>query len=73
VDGLSTRQIGRMEGKNQSNVSRAVSSARARLREKTLEALGKRLSLTDSQLESVVGLVLSRIELNLRSALGVER
>jgi RNA polymerase sigma-70 factor (ECF subfamily) len=69
VDGLSTRQIGKLQGKNQSTVSRAVAAARARLRDATLRSLRERLKLSDSQVESIAGLVVSRLELSLGGVL----
>ncbi|HTP50039.1 MAG TPA: hypothetical protein VMK42_05020 [Anaeromyxobacteraceae bacterium] len=56
-----------------STISRTLSAARLKLHEETRQRLTERLGLTTSQVASLVGLVLSRLELNLASALGRRR
>jgi RNA polymerase sigma-70 factor (ECF subfamily) len=71
VDGLSTRRIALLMGLNQSSIARAMQASRTRLRDETLRRLGQQLELSVSQLESIAGLVISRLELSLGGALAV--
>ena len=69
VAGLTTAEIGRMFQVNQSTVVRWLAAARAQVRERTRERLQELLQLSASEFESLVGLMLSRMDVNLSSAL----
>ena len=54
IDGLTLDQIGQMYGTHKSTVSRWVSRAREVLREETCSYLSRSLSLSPSELQSVI-------------------
>jgi RNA polymerase sigma-70 factor (ECF subfamily) len=73
LDGVSGQRLSGMYRVHASTISRTLSAARLKLHEETRQRLTERLGLTTSQVASLVGLVLSRLELNLASALGRRR
>lgn len=70
LHGVSGHHLSEMYRVHDSTISRTLSAARLKLHEETRQRLTERLGLTTSQVASLAGLVLSRIELNLASALG---
>jgi RNA polymerase sigma-70 factor (ECF subfamily) len=69
VDGLSLGRIGTIYGCHQTSVSRAVQSARGRLVEQTRRLLAERLQLAKDELDSLLGMVESGLDLSLSRAL----
>lgn len=64
VDGLPLAAIGKMLGVHESTVSRWVAAARQRLMELTRASLMKRLDLSDGELESLLGVAHSQLDLS---------
>ena len=69
VTGLSTAQLGTALGVNQSTIVRWLAAARDQLREEIHRGLAQRLGLSGPELESLTGLILSRLDLSVTSAL----
>jgi RNA polymerase sigma-70 factor (ECF subfamily) len=69
VAGLTTAEIGKMFRVNQSTVVRWLAAARTTVRDRTRERLQDLLQLSASEFESLVGLMLSRMDLSLTMAL----
>ena len=69
LDGLSLASIGTMFQKDASNVSRWLSRIRERLLEDTRAALGRRLSLEGSELESLMRVADSELTMSLSGLL----
>jgi RNA polymerase sigma-70 factor (ECF subfamily) len=69
LDGLSIDRIGALYDIHRSTVARWRSNIRRRLLASTREHLQRRLSLTDSEFDSLVALVRSQLALSIRSAL----
>jgi RNA polymerase sigma-70 factor (ECF subfamily) len=69
LDGLSLASIGTMFQRDASNVSRWLSRIRGRLLEDTRSALGKRLALEGSALESVMRVADSELTMSLSGLL----
>ncbi|MFT3838340.1 MAG: sigma-70 family RNA polymerase sigma factor [Myxococcaceae bacterium] len=65
LDGLTLAQVGQMYGKDQSTVSRWLAAARQTLLEATREQLAVKLSLTSSELESVMRAADSELNLSI--------
>lgn len=65
LDGLTLQQVGQMYGKDQSTISRWLAAARATLLEATREQLAAKLSLTSSELESVMRAADSELNLSI--------
>lgn len=63
LDGLSLEQIGALYGVNKSSVSRWLAEVHQQLRRAVLRALGERLALPPPELESLVDLMRSQLEL----------
>jgi RNA polymerase sigma-70 factor (ECF subfamily) len=72
VGGLTTARIGVMFQVNQSTVVRWLAAARAAVRVRTIERLRERLGISADEFESMVGLLLSRLDVSLESALAAE-
>lgn len=73
LDGVSGQRLSEMYRVHASTISRTLSAARLKLHEETRQRLTERLGLTTSQVASLLGLVLSRLEVNLASALARRR
>ena len=69
LDGLSIDRIGALYGIHRSTVARWRSSIRRSLLASTREQLQRRLSLTDSEFDSLIALVRSQLAVSIRSAL----
>ena len=69
VDGLNIDQIGVVYGVHRSTIARWRSAIRRKILVSTREQLERRLSLTDSEFDSIVALVRSQLAFSLRSAL----
>ena len=69
LDGLSIDRIGALYGIHRSTVARWRSNIRRRILASTREQLQRQLSLTESEFDSLLGLVRSQLVLSLRSAL----
>jgi RNA polymerase sigma-70 factor, ECF subfamily len=69
VDGLNIDQIGVVYGVHRSTIARWRSAIRRKILGSTREQLQRRLSLTDSEFDSVVALVRSQLAFSIRSAL----
>jgi RNA polymerase sigma-70 factor (ECF subfamily) len=65
LHGLSMDQLAAVYGTSRSGVAREVAGARERLRRLTLHELSSRLRLSGPELESLLGMVDSRLELSL--------
>jgi RNA polymerase sigma-70 factor (ECF subfamily) len=70
VDGLSMEQIGRAYQVHQTTISRWLSDARERVIEGAKQRLRAELDLPPQELDSLMRLLLSQLELNLSTALG---
>lgn len=70
LDGLSLASIGTMFQRDASNVSRWLGRIRERLLEDTRSALGRRLSLEGSELESLMRVADSELTMSLSGLLG---
>lgn len=69
VDGLRTREIGELHQVNQATASRWLSRAHADLHAATREALMQRLEVETPEIESILRLVRSELEITLRQLL----
>ena len=69
VDGLNIEHIGHALGLSRATVGRRMITARERLLEETLRLLGERLHATPTELESLLGVVRSKLEVSLASLL----
>jgi len=69
VEGLTLDQIGGMEGSHKSSVSRWLSRARQTVGAQVRDILGERLKLSKEELESLMGLLQSELELSLMRVL----
>jgi RNA polymerase sigma-70 factor (ECF subfamily) len=69
LDGLSIDRIGALYGIHRSTVARWRSSIRRSILASTREQLQRRLSLTESEFDSLVALVRSQLAVSIRSAL----
>jgi RNA polymerase sigma-70 factor, ECF subfamily len=69
VDGLNIDRIGALYGAHRSTVARWRTAVRRRVLASTREQLRKSLSLTDSDFDSLAGLVRSQLTVSLRTAL----
>ena len=69
LDGLNIDRIGALYGIHRSTVARWRSNIRRSLLASTREQLQRRLSLTDSEFDSLVALVRSQLALSIRTAL----
>lgn len=65
VDGLNVRQIGRMYGVHFTTAARWIARARELLAENTRTRLMARLQTTPSELERIIGVIASHVELRL--------
>ena len=69
VDGVTMTQIGKVYGVHQSNVSRTLDGARSKVLADVRRLLTDRLRLGDRELDSLVGMVRSGLDLSLSRAL----
>ena len=69
LDGLSIDRIGALYGIHRSTVARWRSSIRRTILASTREQLQRRLSLTESEFDSLVALIRSQLAVSIRSAL----
>jgi RNA polymerase sigma-70 factor (ECF subfamily) len=69
VDGLSGARIAELHGVAASTITRALQGARGALQASARKNLEERLRLSASQIDSLAGLVLSRLEVSLSGAL----
>jgi RNA polymerase sigma-70 factor (ECF subfamily) len=69
VDGLNIDRIGVIYGVHRATVARWRSNIRRKILDSTRALLQRRLSLTDSEFDSIVALVRSQLVLSIRSAL----
>jgi RNA polymerase sigma-70 factor (ECF subfamily) len=69
LDGLNIDRIGALYGIHRSTVARWRSEIRRRILASTREQLQRRLSLTESEFDSLVALVRSQLAVSIRSAL----
>ena len=69
VDGLSLERVGRLRGAHKSTISRQVARIRALLLEEVFTELSSALGLRRSELESLVKLLDSHIELSMSRGL----
>lgn len=65
VDGLSIDDIGRLHGVHRATAARWLAAARTVLAEETRRLLGERLGIATSEIESIVRLVQSRLDVSL--------
>jgi RNA polymerase sigma-70 factor (ECF subfamily) len=72
LDGLSLQQIGKLQKVHTSTISRWLSTTREELFAATRRALCERLQLETQELESLMGLVQSRVEISLHALLADE-
>lgn len=72
IEGLTTERIGAIYGVTRVTVSRWLSRAKAELLDETRRALAERLSLPPAEVESLLGLVASRLDVSLLSLLREE-
>jgi RNA polymerase sigma-70 factor (ECF subfamily) len=72
VDGLSGAKIAELRKVAPSTITRALQSARASLQAKARRNLEERLRLSASQIDSLAGLVLSKLDVSLSRALSNE-
>lgn len=72
VHGLSVREIGRMHGVHHATVARWLAHARGLLLEGTRRVLSERLQVTAGELDSIMGLIESRLDVSVARALGGE-
>jgi RNA polymerase sigma-70 factor (ECF subfamily) len=70
LHGLTMDRLSAMYGESRSGVARRVASARERLLQLTREELSSRLKLAGAEVESLLGLVQSRLDLSLRQLMG---
>jgi RNA polymerase sigma-70 factor (ECF subfamily) len=72
VERLSIDEIAKLEGVHRATAARDVARARARLTEETRRALQERLAVEAGQLDSILRLVGSEIDVSVRRLLGSE-
>jgi RNA polymerase sigma-70 factor (ECF subfamily) len=70
IHGLSVREIARMHGVHHATVARWIASAREVLLDGTRRVLGERLRVSANELDSIMGLIESRLEVSIGRALG---
>lgn len=70
MHGLSVREIARMHGVHHATVARWIGSARTLLLEGTRRVLSERLRVSAGELDSIMGLIESRLEVSIVRALG---
>ncbi len=70
VEGLTVRQIAALYGVNSSTVARRVVRAREQVAEATREGLQRELQIDDEELDALMGLIRSRVDLSLSRVLG---
>jgi RNA polymerase sigma-70 factor (ECF subfamily) len=70
LHGLTMDRLSAMYGESRSGVARRVASARERLLQLTREELSSQLKLAGAEVESLLGLVQSRLDLSLRQLMG---
>jgi len=70
VDGLGVEKLGAMYQVHASTVSRWLATTRETLLIETRRLLGERLKLTSSEVESLLGILRSRMQASLRKVLG---
>jgi RNA polymerase sigma-70 factor (ECF subfamily) len=70
VDGLSMSQIGAIEKLDKSNVSRRLQAIRATVLQKTREGLQQRLGIDEAELDSLIGVMHSQLDVSLERFLG---
>jgi RNA polymerase sigma-70 factor (ECF subfamily) len=73
VDGLSIDEIGRREGTHRATAARRLQRAREGLCEAVREELGRRLTLAADEVDELLQLVRSRLDVSVRSLLKVVR
>jgi RNA polymerase sigma-70 factor (ECF subfamily) len=66
-DGVSVDRIATMYGAHRTTISRRIASARRTLLEETRRSLSERLKLNGKELDSLIALVRSRLEISLES------
>ncbi len=69
VHGLNVRQIARMNQVHHATAARWIAAAREQLANGTREALARRLELSERELESIMVLIRSRLDLSIARAL----
>jgi RNA polymerase sigma-70 factor (ECF subfamily) len=69
IEGLTTERIGAIYGVTRVTVSRWLSASKAQLLDETRRALAARLSLPPAEVESLLGLLASRLDVSLLSLL----
>jgi len=70
IHGLSVREIARMHGVHHATVARWIAGARGLLLEGTRKVLSERLRVSPGELDSIMGLIESRLEVSIVRALG---
>ena len=70
VDGLNIGRIGGALGLSRATVGRRMITARAHLQQETLRLLGVSLRVTPAELESILGVVRSKLDVSLGALLG---
>ncbi len=70
LHGLTMDRLSAMYGESRSGVARRVAQARERLLKLTRQELSSRLNLAGAEVESLLGLVQSRLDLSLRQLMG---
>jgi RNA polymerase sigma-70 factor (ECF subfamily) len=70
LHGLTMDRLAAMYGESRSSVARHVAQARERLLELTRQELSSRLKLAGVEVESLLGLVQSRLDFSLRQLMG---
>jgi RNA polymerase sigma-70 factor (ECF subfamily) len=71
VDGLTVRAIGKLYRVNASTITRWIAQARAHIMDETRARLRKQLVVDDRELDSILALVESRIDLTLSRVLAI--
>ena len=69
LQGLTVEEIGRMEGAHKSTISRWLSRARKELLADVRARLGAKLRLTDGELDSLLSVVRSQLDISVRRVL----
>src|SRR5262249_21587204 len=72
LDGIPAARIAELYEVNAWTISRAMSGAREKLFDETRRLLGERLRMSAAQIDSLVGLVMSRLDLSLSRVLKSE-
>lgn len=70
VSGMSVTAIGKALGISQPAVSKLIGRARDSIRANVPEALKQRLRVSDAELASIIGVVMSRLDVSIARALG---